>query len=109
MTELERKLTAALKRLSAQYEMEQRGALRAGRSLAAACRAADRAERNLAAANRAARRANDTLGRILQDARREVRRSLDLTRRRGAGGATRVRAVEGSLTAMDQSLNPCVR
>ena len=69
MTELERQLTAALKTLSAQCEMEQGAAIRAGRSLAAA--------------SRAARRASDTLGRVLQDARREVERPLDLTRRLG--------------------------
>ena len=64
MTELERQLTAALERLSAR-------------------RAAGRAERNLAAASRAALRANDTLGPGLQDARRDVARTVDLMRQRG--------------------------
>ena len=45
--------------------------------------AALRASRNLAEASRAAQRADDALGRVLQDARREVARPLDLTRRRG--------------------------
>ena len=58
-------------------------ALRAGRSLGAASRAAGRAERSLAEASRAAERAGDTLGRVLQDARRNVARPLDLTRQRG--------------------------
>ena len=86
MSELERQLTAALKRLSAQYETEQRRHSGAGRSLAGACRAAkrgvrdlaaarraaERGERSLADANRAARRASDTLGRVLRDARRDL-------------------------------------
>ena len=58
-------------------------ALRAGRSLAAACRAAGCAERDLAAASRAALRARDMLGRGLQDARRDVARALELTRQPG--------------------------
>ncbi len=42
-------------------------AIRTGRSLAAASRAADRGERHLEAANRAARRASDALDRVLRD------------------------------------------
>ena len=55
-------------------------ALRAGRSLAAACRAAGCAERDLAAASRTALRASDMLGRGLQDPRRDVARALELMR-----------------------------
>ena len=42
-----------------------------------------RAGRSLATASRAARRASDALGPGLQDARREVARALDVIRRRG--------------------------
>ena len=50
-------------------------AIRTGRSLAAASRAADRGERHLEAANRAARRASDRLDRVLRDIwRRETAR-----------------------------------
>ena len=45
--------------------------------------AARRAGRSLAAASRAAQRANDALGPRLQDARRDVARALDVMRRRG--------------------------
>ena len=69
MTELERQLTAGLKRLSAQYEREQR-------------RQSEQVEA-LRRPSRAARRADDALGRVLRDARREVARPLDLTRRHG--------------------------
>ena len=59
-------------------------AIRTGRSLAAACRAADRGERHLEAANRAAERAGDALERRLRDARRDVaRRRLEITPPRG--------------------------
>ena len=58
-------------------------ALRAGRSLAAARRAAGRGERDLAAAVRAARRANDRLGPGLRDARRDAARALEVMRQHG--------------------------
>ena len=55
-------------------------ALRAGRSLAAACRAADRGERSLARSELSAWTASGMLDRLLWDPRREVARPLDLTR-----------------------------
>ena len=58
-------------------------ALRAGRSLAAAFRAADRAERDLAAAHRAALGATEMLGRGLQEARREVAPAVELMQQQG--------------------------
>ena len=69
MTALERQLTAALERLSAQYEREQR-------------RQSEQVE-TLPEAGRAAERAGDALDRILRDVRRSVARPLEVTRRRG--------------------------
>ena len=58
-------------------------ALRTGRSLAAACRAAGRGEQDLAAAGRTLRRAGDALDRGLEDARRIVARTVELIRQHG--------------------------
>ena len=63
--------------------LHQNPALRAGRSLAAACGVAGRAERDLAAANRAALWATETIDRGLQGARRDVARALEVMRRPG--------------------------
>ena len=89
MTELERQLVRSLRTLSAESRTKRRQhaegqwpALRAGRSVAAAFRAAGRGERDLAAAVRAARRANDTLAPGLRDARRDIARALDVMRQR---------------------------
>ena len=58
-------------------------ALRGGRSLAAALRAAGRGEQDLAAAGRTLRRAGDALDRGLEDARRDVARAVELMQRQG--------------------------
>ena len=82
MTELERQLTTALRKLSAQYETEQRrhteqvGALQLRVEQQAA-----QSETLRRAANRAALRACDRLGRGLQDDRRDVARVVELMRR----------------------------
>ena len=83
MTGLERRLTVALERLSAQYEMERRrqseqveALQQQVEALGAAGRAAGRAERSLAEASRAAERAGNALDRALRDARRNVARPL---------------------------------
>ena len=76
MTALEQQLTKALRALSAQYEQaQQQHAAQVQRDLAAA-------GRSLGAAGRTARRASDALGPGLQDARRDVARTLDLMRQR---------------------------
>ena len=83
MTGLERRLTAALERLSAQYEMERR---RHSEQVEALGRQVERQAEQSEALQRQVElleRAGDTLGRVLQDARRNVARPLDLTRQRG--------------------------
>ena len=74
MTDLERQLTTALERLSVQYETEQRR--HSGQIEAAAA-----AGRSLAAASRAAERAGDGLDRILRHLRRRARERVEMTRR----------------------------
>ena len=70
MNELERQLTAALKRLSAQSETEQRRQSEQVEALRRQVERQDRGERHLEAANRAARRTSDALDRVLRDIRR---------------------------------------
>ncbi len=74
MTDLERQLTAALERLSAQYETEQR---RHSEHVEALRRQVE----SLATASRAAERAGDGLDRILRHLRRRARRRVEMTRR----------------------------
>ena len=83
MTELERQLTAALERLSAQCEMEQRRHSEQVEALQQRVEQQAAQSETLRRASRAALRANGTLGRGLQDARRDVARALDLMRQRG--------------------------
>ena len=92
MNELERQLTEALKRLSAQSTTERRRQSEQAEALheqveclAAASRAANRGERHLEAANRAARRASGALDRVLRDIRRRetARPRLVITPPRG--------------------------